>query len=69
MFYVENNCYELILFIQSKVISFCVKLQMWWKFYGMLCMVILGSGNYVMIFGVLYPWYVIYTCSIAIILV
>ena len=56
----KNNCYELIFFIQSKFISFGILLQMLWNFCGMLCVVLICSGKYFMIFEVMQHWYEIY---------
>ena len=65
MFSVKKNCYELILLFQCKFISLDILLQMLWNVYAMLWVVLESSGNYFMIFGVLYLWYVIYVYTIA----
>jgi len=60
MFSVKNNCYEWILLIMCKFISFDIMLQLLLNFYAMLWIVFECFGKYFMIFGVLYLWYVIY---------
>jgi hypothetical protein len=65
MFPVRNNCYELILLIICKFVSLDIVLQMLWNFYAMLCVLLVCSGKYFMIFGVLHLLYVIYVNTIA----
>ena len=65
MFSVKNNCYELILLFQSKFISLGTLIQMLWNFYAMICVVLVCSGKYFMIFEALYLWYVIYVSVIS----
>jgi len=61
----EIFVYELILLFLCKLISLDILLQMLWNFYAMLWIVLGGSDNYVMIFGVLYLCYVIYVNTMA----
>jgi len=65
MFSVKNNCYELILLFMCKFISFDILLQFLWNFYASLWVVLECFDKYVMIFGVLYLWYVIYVNTMA----